>query len=151
MMIRSSSTIVLLLVTFVLAALTPQAAAWEWYLGLLPNGHNVKRNGVAWLGVGHNNHEGGSQTLNPFGADFEEAHFVWTKTLCEKDSDGDGVHNGAELGDPDCDWTQGKRPARQVDISHPGFADSVPQQPSWKERHHDAVSAGLSVAEAGDL
>ena len=32
---------------------------------------------------------------------------TWTVSLCNADSDGDGVANGVELGDPDCVWTQG--------------------------------------------
>ena len=31
----------------------------------------------------------------------------WTTALCNADSDGDGVSNGAELGDPNCIWTAG--------------------------------------------
>jgi hypothetical protein len=36
---------------------------------------------------------------NQFGKDFKEAGLNWTKALCEKDSDGDGVTNGEE-----CVW-----------------------------------------------
>lgn len=35
---------------------------------------------------------------NPFGLDFKAAGLFWTKELCEKDSDGDGLTNGQELG-----------------------------------------------------
>jgi len=31
--------------------------------------------------------------------------------LCAKDSDGDGMTNGEELGDPNCVWTQGAVPS----------------------------------------
>jgi hypothetical protein len=34
--------------------------------------------------------------------DFAAAGYTWTVELCNKDSDGDGHSNGAELGDPDC-------------------------------------------------
>jgi len=42
------------------------------------------------------------------------------------DSDGDGVPNGAELGDPCCVWKKGDKPARTDDLSHPGEMDSTP-------------------------
>ena len=44
----------------------------------------------------------------------------WTKELCEEDSDGDGLTNGQELGDPDCVLMAGDTPARSTGISHPG-------------------------------
>jgi hypothetical protein len=44
----------------------------------------------------------------------------WDRTLCLKDSDGDGLSNGQELGDPDCVWEVGKEPARKTELSHPG-------------------------------
>lgn len=38
------------------------------------------------------------------------------------DSDGDGMTNGYELGDPNCVWIagQGITPERVIDITHPG-------------------------------
>ncbi len=39
------------------------------------------------------------------------------------DSDGDGLSNGAELGDPDCIWYKGGPPPSIISIaslSHPG-------------------------------
>jgi hypothetical protein len=72
-------------------------------------------------------------SLNPFGADFRDAGFVWTKQLCQMDSDNDGYTNGQELGDPCCTWKQGQS---NNDItmnsfdgflpSHPGFPDDTP-------------------------
>ncbi|GFN84363.1 temptin, partial [Plakobranchus ocellatus] len=49
----------------------------------------------------------------------------WTSALCNADSDGDGVSNGAELGDPSCTWTQGQTPDRTTDITHPGQSLSL--------------------------
>ncbi|KAF1789652.1 hypothetical protein GQ600_4885 [Phytophthora cactorum] len=60
----------------------------------VPNGGNVP--GVE--AIGHERAGGGPN--NDFGLDFIEAMFKWTKTFCEKDSDGDGQTNGQELGDP---------------------------------------------------
>ena len=45
----------------------------------------------------------------------------WNAALCRKDSDGDGLTNGQELGDPDCVWTKGQLPQRITDITHPGM------------------------------
>ena len=46
----------------------------------------------------------------------------WNAALCRKDSDGDGLTNGQELGDPDCVWTKGQAPQRTTSITHPGMA-----------------------------
>jgi len=76
--------------------------------------------GQPWPAVGHGAPQG-SQTFNPFGADFRAAGLMWTAELCAMDSDGDGRTNGEELGDPDCVWQVGQTPTRTVDITHPGF------------------------------
>jgi len=79
-------------------------------------------------GVGHATCEGGTFPLNPFGIAFLQANFKWTKELCEADSDGDGQTNGAELGDPCCEWEFESLPLPNFsthDVSHPGFASSV--------------------------
>ncbi len=46
----------------------------------------------------------------------------WDKCLCERDSDGDGMTNGEELGDPDCTWKPGDTPkvVAMNKLSHPG-------------------------------
>ncbi|MFO7652248.1 MAG: hypothetical protein R6X25_00320 [Candidatus Krumholzibacteriia bacterium] len=44
-----------------------------------------------------------SSELNPFGADFLANGRLWDQTLAQKDSDGDGCLNGAEIGDVDGD------------------------------------------------
>ncbi|GAB9468462.1 hypothetical protein Gpo141_00005778 [Globisporangium polare] len=74
-------------------------AARPEFVEMIPNGANVP--GVAALG--HTNNIGGNGE-NAFGDDFAAAGLKWTRELCEKDSDGDGQHNGAELGDPCCEW-----------------------------------------------
>ncbi|XP_033749196.1 uncharacterized protein LOC117333888 [Pecten maximus] len=63
----------------------------------IPNGVNVLSpcdDTTPWPGVGHEA-MGGSV----------EPHSV------RDGSDGDGISNGAELGDPNCDWTPGSNPA----------------------------------------
>ena len=75
--------------------------SWEHFRALIPNGYNVfhpcKKN-TKWDGVGHKTYTGGG-VRNPFGRDFYEAGMKWTKTFCNKDSDGDNRSNGEELGE----------------------------------------------------
>ncbi|XP_070190209.1 peptidyl-glycine alpha-amidating monooxygenase A-like [Littorina saxatilis] len=91
----------------------------------IPNGdhvpHPCKPNFI-WHGVGHKNAQGGG-SRNPFGLDFASNGQNWTAALCRLDSDGDGLTNGQELGDPDCVWTPGSIPPRTTNISHPGVCD----------------------------
>ena len=84
----------------------------------------------AWCtGVGHATCTGGSLPLNPFGVALKAHGYEWTKALCEADTDGDGLTNGQELGDPCCTWTRGDAPSPYQEAwgkkgaSHPGFAD----------------------------
>lgn len=79
-------------------------------------------------GLGHNTCDGGNFPLNPFGVDFKLEGFKWTEDLCKKDSDGDGLTNGEELGDPCCVWEFESLPLPNFathDVSHPGVAASV--------------------------
>lgn len=51
----------------------------------------------------------------------------WSEALANLDSDGDGVSNGVELGDPTGAWRSGlSAPGNRDDVSEPGNADSVP-------------------------
>ncbi|XP_046576525.1 tyramine beta-hydroxylase-like [Haliotis rubra] len=97
---------------------------YRHYQDDLPNGdavpHPCKTN-FLWRGVGHKNPQGGGDR-NPFGLDFQQVK-QWTKELCQKDSDGDGMTNGQELGDPDCVWHPGNFPSRIKNITHPGICD----------------------------
>jgi len=76
--------------------------------------------GVMIGGFGHVKQSGGGDR-NQFGLDFAEAGKKWTGALCRKDSDGDGVNNGVELGDPDCKWNKGGTPDFTLAITHPGL------------------------------
>lgn len=77
-----------------------------------------------WPGVGHHASAGGGHR-NPFGLDFANNNMAWSLELCQKDSDGDGLSNGQELGDPDCVWTIGKQPERMTGLSHPGVCEPI--------------------------
>jgi dopamine beta-monooxygenase len=93
------------------------------YVPLIPNQGQVMQLGAVWDAVGHIDRgpAGVSGSLNPFGEAFGAANLEWS-VVCPLDSDGDGITNGDELGDPLCVWTQGAIPARTTDITHPGFA-----------------------------
>ncbi|XP_041370971.1 uncharacterized protein LOC121384577 [Gigantopelta aegis] len=107
----------------VFVALLACSHAYRDFQLQLPNGDNVphpcKKNFV-WKGLGHLNALGGG-SLNPFGEDFKRASKKWTTALCEKDSDGDGLTNGQELGDPECVWAPNDFPSRLKNITHPGI------------------------------
>ena len=60
----------------------------------------------------------------------------WDKCLCEYDSDGDGLTNGEELGDPDCVWEPGKVPTRNSGLSHPGICEPI-DDPNCQIRNSD--------------
>jgi len=92
------------------------------------------------LGLGHPNcggfqvedkDENNQFVLSPFGEDWRANGFVWTRELCELDSDGDGFTNGQELGDPCCEWSAGYAVAMNsvegFAPSHPGRADETQQ------------------------
>eukprot|EP00117_Sycon_ciliatum_P004577 scpid90048/ scgid8889/ Temptin len=64
---------------------------------------------------------------NSFGRAFNAVK-SWS-TVCTADSDGDGLTNGEELGDPRCVWTSGQTPERTTGLSHPGFSCSTTSNP----------------------
>ena len=71
----------------------------------------------------------------------------WDKCLCEYDSDGDGLTNGEELGDPDCVWEPGKVPTRNSGLSHPGICEPL-DDPNCRVRNEefgDICEASSSV------
>eukprot|EP01094_Clydonella_sp_ATCC50884_P008928 TRINITY_DN1846_c0_g1_i2.p1 TRINITY_DN1846_c0_g1~~TRINITY_DN1846_c0_g1_i2.p1 ORF type:complete len:242 (+),score=83.53 TRINITY_DN1846_c0_g1_i2:337-1062(+) len=104
------------------------AAAHKRYESRIPNGKLVHLDGKSCKASGHatcsgKGHEG--KKLNQFGYDFKKAGKKWTHALCMMDSDGDGLTNGEELGDPCCVWKEGHHPARSTHLSHPSHASDV--------------------------
>mmetsp|Transcript_111367 Transcript_111367/g.228060 ORF Transcript_111367/g.228060 Transcript_111367/m.228060 type:complete len:997 (+) Transcript_111367:121-3111(+) len=85
---------------------------------------------------GNNNGENENPStivLGSFGDDWRSNGFLWTKELCELDSDRDGFTNGEELGDPCCVWTtQASSGGAMLDgaegfvPSHPGMKEDTP-------------------------
>ncbi|XP_048245120.1 tyramine beta-hydroxylase-like isoform X1 [Haliotis rufescens] len=107
-----------------LLMLMATATAFRFYQDEIPNGDHVPhpcKPNYLWWGVGHANPLGGGPK-NPFGQDFARYH-SWTEELCRLDSDGDGMTNGQELGDPNCVWTKGNLPQESTSITHPGVCD----------------------------
>lgn len=102
----------------------PAACAYREYISEIPNGANIVVDAQPIAAVGHTNPAGGG-ARNLFGSAFQLAGNAWTTTLCMADSDGDGVLNGVELGDPCCRWSKGMAPERSDFLSHPGDSKSV--------------------------
>ncbi len=105
-----------------------QADARPARVGQLPNGSMI---GCASC---HVNPSGGG-TLTPFGRDINNNYLtqpgrsgqvVWNAMLAMRDSDGDGVSNGQELGDPDGDGTVDA----SIQVTNPGDPNSFMQMPS---------------------
>ncbi|PAA49104.1 hypothetical protein BOX15_Mlig007919g2 [Macrostomum lignano] len=124
-----------LIIYAALAALLSCSHAYRMFQSRIPNGDRVPnpcQQGDIWVGLGHQS-PAGADAINPFGLDFKAASFSWTIDLCRKDSDGDGITNGQELGDPDCVWKVGAAPARTTGLSHPGICplDSATCKNSW--------------------
>ena len=80
---------------------------------------------------------GGGTPRNAFGLELETnfltaagaaGDVIWGPELAALDSDGDGVSNGAELGDPDGTWVAGDaNPSGEA--FHPGDPESTPPLP----------------------
>lgn len=103
------------------------------YLNRVPNHRKLIQPGSIDMqdSIGHVN-PGGGGSRNAFGRDFRLYGRSWTKGLCEKDSDGDGVSNGMELGDPECVWQYDPQnpqtPSRTDYITFPGDGTSKPPE-----------------------
>mmetsp|Transcript_39777 Transcript_39777/g.71540 ORF Transcript_39777/g.71540 Transcript_39777/m.71540 type:complete len:636 (+) Transcript_39777:91-1998(+) len=79
-------------------------------------------------GVGHRTCAGETMPLNDFGKDMLAHEYTWTRELCETDSDGDGMTNGEELGDPCCLWEAYDLPSDYMTnfvATHPGVANNA--------------------------
>lgn len=121
------------------------ASARPLYRNEIPNGKASERpgSGITCKYLGHQDCEAGTPR-NQFGNDFEEAGLKWTKEFCEKDSDGDGLTNGEELGDPCCIWTPGKdNILRKNMLSHPGVKaeDGAKDAPKCQATQSPTTSA----------
>merc|ERR1711871_840645 len=106
----------------------------------VPNAVNIPGS----IAIGHLQSHGGGD-LSTFGLAFRKAGFKFTKELCLEDSDGDGISNGHELGDPCCLWSMGATPSRSFGLSHPGDIHSITKVPM-----PDCAAADRKAAEVQD-
>jgi stearoyl-CoA desaturase (delta-9 desaturase) len=114
----------------ILSTIVYRSVAFANFLGLMPNGMHPQFSGQGhWNALGHtrplpdHNFPHIPFRRNEFGRDFFRAGHSWTRELCMADSDGDGMTNGEELGDPECIWRVGEAPAYD-NVTHPGVPDS---------------------------
>ncbi|EGZ08257.1 hypothetical protein PHYSODRAFT_565122 [Phytophthora sojae] len=132
------------------AALVIPVAGFEKFVARLPNGANVP--GVEALGHVNPEFDGtGDDARNDFGEDFEDMGELWTKELCEADSDDDGQTNGQELGDPCCEWNAetASTPRWTEGVSHPGDATKKSDVTLWASI--DCSKAAATIASAGSM
>ncbi|XP_064600381.1 temptin-like [Liolophura sinensis] len=97
------------------------------YATLIPNGNQVPNpcaGGGIWSAVGHSTLAGGGPR-NAFGTAFRVNNYIWNTVLCRADSDGDGISNGAELGDALCRWTPGSNRRLGRPTGHPGICEPL--------------------------
>jgi hypothetical protein len=109
---------------FVASAASVEARGFR--SNMVPNSAAV----AASCNLCHAGHGGGTPR-NAFGLDIEARvtangqEVFWGPELAALDSDGDGVTNGVELGDPDGSWTAGSdQPGDAALITHPGDSSS---------------------------
>lgn len=119
--------------SLLLLVVIPYASAFPTFLQLIPNGNAAERpdSGITCLHLGHTPCEPGAPR-NPFGLDFNKSR-EWTVEFCQTDSDGDGLTNGEELGDPCCVWKPGQTPLRTNSLSHPGDPNETNTAPKCDE------------------
>lgn len=116
---------------FMIAAfgLVALVSARPEFRDILPNGKaaDSPSSGISCKHLGHMGCVAGAER-NQFGKDFKAAGLKWTKDLCKRDSDGDGISNGREMGDPCCMWSPSNRNPpgfRVTNLSHPGNSDET--------------------------
>ena len=125
-----------------------QADARPFRVSQLPNGSMI---GCASC---HVNPSGGG-TLTPFGSAINSNYLVpsgrtgnvqWNAMLAMLDSDGDGVSNGRELGDPDGDGTVDA----SIQVTNPGDPNSFEQMPpsGGAPSATSVVIGGVTISEA---
>lgn len=115
---------------FTCFALLDVTQAYERYIDYLPNARSFTVDDDA---LGHVSHRGGGG-INAFGKDFQRANHKWTRALCEKDSDLDGISNGAELGDPCCFWSVDEPTELITDML------SLPGNPNGRTKNPDLLN-----------
>ena len=118
--------ILLVAVLFLGGVVAEEAAARSKRVRQVPNGAAASCNTCHTAG--------GGSPLNPFGLEIATNFLTaagaagdvrWGAELAALDSDGDGVANGVELGDPDGTWVAGDANL-EGEVFHPGDPASTP-------------------------
>jgi hypothetical protein len=103
-----------------LAAVASPVGARSRYVDAIPNG-------AVFECANCHVDPGGGGTRTTFGNAFSANGDVWTATLANKDSDGDGWSNGVELQDVNGTWQSGQpNPGNSSLVANPGSNGSVP-------------------------
>ena len=111
----------------IIACLVSTTLGFGSYRDQIPNGRSVRNpcGAGSWQAVGHTQaNKGSGGALNSFANDFNAAGRQWNRQICQADSDGDGMTNGQELGDPNCTWQAGQ-PVYSASRGHPGICEPV--------------------------
>lgn len=133
-----------LLLVLLVSTKAGRTSGHEAYRLQVPNGFAADRpsTGISCAQLGHEDCVPGAPR-NSFGLAFRAAGYKWTKELCQEDSDGDGLTNGQELGDPCCQWAPGKDDVLRKDgLSHPGDAAETNSAPDSSCKAPDDLPAG---------
>jgi hypothetical protein len=74
----------------------------------------------------------------------------WTAALCQKDSDGDGLTNGQELGDPCCTWVEAAGCPPEIAPAPRTTAISNPSEPTSVSTDPNTPACGTPPPPGGD-
>ena len=122
------------------------ASARSFRVDLLPNGSANSCSNCHFRASG-----GGPRT--PFGEAVNELvtrggrEEFWTAALAAMDSDGDGVSNGVELGDPDGDGT----PVDGAEVTLPGDPNDFPALAGYRQNFDSADEGAMDLGDGSGM
>ena len=136
-----------------LAVLTIACLGWSGLVDARPARVNQIPNGSKFRCASCHVNPSGGGDLTPFGTEINQNYLTpsgrsgivdWNAALAMLDSDGDGVSNGRELGDPDGAFTQGGNftPDPNITVTNPGDRNDFAQLPEDKAPRATSVMIG---------